>query len=109
MGLPLSSLRCPTTHSGVVVTATLDGANAVTDHIADVAVRLMLDARAARPIAVVDSTLALPPGRALELVGRYMHGTNALELDEFEGRLYVTPLRGGSRVELRMPSNCQHR
>ena len=105
-GFATQLLALPDDSLGVVVTATLDGANAVTDHIADVAVRLMLDARAARPIAVIDSTSSIPPGHALELVGRYIHGTNAVELDEFEGRLYVTPLRGGSRVELRMPSNA---
>src|SRR5207248_3274643 len=63
LGLPDDSL-------GVVVTATLDGVNAVTDRIADVAARLMLDARAGKTVAAVDTTSALPQGRALGLMGR---------------------------------------
>ena len=102
-GFATQLLALPDDSIGVVVTATLDGANAVTDHIADVAVRMMLDARAGRPIAAVDSTAPLPNGRALELIGRYTHGATSFELDEFETRAYIASLRGGSRVELRVP------
>jgi N-acyl-D-amino-acid deacylase len=102
LGLPDDSL-------GVVVTATLDGANAVTDRIAAVAARLLLDAQAGRTptiVAAQDTTSALPPGRALALMGRYV-GTRAgsgVDLQEYEGRLFLTPLRGRSRGELRVPA-----
>src|SRR4029079_596586 len=69
-------------------------------------VRMMLDARGGRSIADADSTAPLPHGRALELMGRYEHGANGVDLDEFEDRLYAAQLRGGSRVELRVPPNA---
>ena len=105
-GFATQLLALPDDSLGVVVTATLDGVNAVTDHIAEAAVRMMLDARAARPIAGVDSTSPLPGGRALELAGRYERNGAHFDLEEFESRLYITPSRGGSRAELRIPSNA---
>jgi CubicO group peptidase (beta-lactamase class C family)/D-alanyl-D-alanine dipeptidase len=87
---------------GVVVVATLDGVNAVTDHIADAALRLMLAKRQGQPTPTPDTTHALPPGEALQLKGRYTSATDpGVDLNEYEGRLFLTPLRGGSRLELR--------
>ena len=100
-GFATSLLALPDDSLGVVVTATLDGANAVTDHVAEVALRMMLDARAGRAPAAPDTTAALGPGEAMALAGRYAGARTAVDLDEFEGRLYLTPLAGGSRGELR--------
>lgn len=86
---------------GVVVVATLDGANAVTDRIAERALRLMLAAREGRALPKLDSTVPLVSGRARRLAGRYGTGDSAVDLEEFGGRLYVLPVRGGFRAELR--------
>ncbi|HEY9228306.1 MAG TPA: serine hydrolase domain-containing protein, partial [Gemmatimonadaceae bacterium] len=95
LGLPDDSL-------GVVVTATLDGVNAVTDHIARAAVELMLAAREGRAIAAVDTTRPIDPSIARAMRGRSANARTAVDLDEFEGQLFLTPVRGGSRGELRV-------
>src|SRR6185295_12575921 len=86
------------------VTATLDGANAVTDHIARLALQMLLDAREGKALARVDTTTPLARGRALALMGRYQNAKTAVDLEESEGRLFLVPIRGGSRAELRAPS-----
>jgi CubicO group peptidase (beta-lactamase class C family)/D-alanyl-D-alanine dipeptidase len=86
---------------GVVVVATLDGANAVAERIAEGALQLMLAAREGRPLPALDATQPLAPGRARRLAGRYGVGDVALDLEEFGGRLYLMPVRGGFRAELR--------
>jgi D-alanyl-D-alanine dipeptidase len=40
------------------------------------------------------------------LIGRYKNTVNAVDVDEFEDRLFLTPLSGGSRAELRVPANA---
>jgi len=104
-GFATAVLALPDDSLGVVVTATLDGVNAVTDHIAQAAVEMLLNERQGKTVAVVDTTSALAPGRALALMGRYMNARTAIDLDEYEGRLFATPVHGGSRAELRVPSN----
>ncbi|HEY6829249.1 MAG TPA: serine hydrolase domain-containing protein, partial [Gemmatimonadaceae bacterium] len=96
-GLPDDSL-------GVVVVATLDGANAVTDRIAMSALRLAQDARAGRTLAAIDTTGPLADGFALGAMGRYENAKTAYDLEEYEGRLFLVPARGGSRAELRRPA-----
>ncbi len=87
---------------GVVVVATLDGANAVADRIAEAALRLMLAKRAGQPLVAPDTTHALDAGQALQLEGRWTNGSGrALDLTEYEGRLYAMPAAGGERVEVR--------
>jgi CubicO group peptidase (beta-lactamase class C family)/D-alanyl-D-alanine dipeptidase len=100
-GFATTLLGMPGDSLGVVVVATLDGANAVTDRIATSALRLAADARAGRPIAAVDTTSALPAGFALAAMGRYTNAKTAYDLEEYEGRLFLVPARGGSRSELR--------
>jgi len=103
-GFATAVLALPDDSLGVVVTATLDGVNAVTDHIAQAAVELLLNARQGKAIASLDTISALAPGRALALMGRYANSNTAIDLDEYEGRLFATPVRGGSRAELRVPA-----
>ena len=100
-GFATSLLAMPDDSLGVVVIASLDVANGVTDHIAQSALRLMRDAVAGRPLAAIDTTVPLPSGRALALAGRYRGSRDTFDLDEYEGRLFLTPARGGSRAELR--------
>lgn len=100
-GFATSLLAMPDDSLGVVVIASLDVANGVTDHIAQSALRLMRDAVAGRPLAAIDTTSPLPQGRALALMGRYRGDRDTFDLDEYEGRLFLSPTRGGSRAELR--------
>jgi CubicO group peptidase (beta-lactamase class C family)/D-alanyl-D-alanine dipeptidase len=102
-GFATTLAALPDDSIGVVVTATLDGVNAVTDHIARTALRLMLDARANRPLAALDTTIAPPRPRALAAIGRYVSASDEVDLEEFEGRLLRIPGRGGFRGELRRP------
>ncbi len=91
----------PDDRIGAVVVATLDVANGVTEHIATTALRAMLAARAGQPLPRVAVTDSVGTPRARRLAGRYAKGDRALELSELGGRLYLTPLRGGVRQELR--------
>jgi CubicO group peptidase (beta-lactamase class C family)/D-alanyl-D-alanine dipeptidase len=106
-GFATTLLMLPDDSLGVVVTATLDGANAVTDHIARAAIRMMLDARAGHAPKALEATQLLPRTRALALTGRYSRPRDSrggVDLEEFEGRVFMTPLAGGSRTELRVPA-----
>jgi len=98
-------LALPEDSLGVVVVATLDGANGVTNHVADAAARMLLEVRGDGEPHEADSTIALPPSRAIALMGRYVGKTTTVDLDEFEGGLYATALNAGVRLELRVPEN----
>ena len=102
-GFATTLLILPDDSIGVVVTATLDATNAVTDHIARAVVQMLLDARAGRAPTPVLATSLLPRARALALTGRYTGARSSVDLDEFEGRVFMTPLGGGVRAELRVP------
>lgn len=86
---------------GVVVVATMDGANAVTHRIADVALRLMLAARQHRPLRAPEMPAPVPPPLARRLEGRYGSGERAIDLTDASGTLYAMPARGGVRVTVR--------
>jgi D-alanyl-D-alanine dipeptidase len=92
----------PAEKLGVAVATTTDVANIVTDRIAEYALRLMLAARAGAPLPEPETTQALPDGLAASLDGRWQGGRGAgIELLDRYGRLYLSPLRGGFRTELR--------
>ena len=101
-GFATTLLALPDDSIGVVVTATLDGVNTVTDRIGAQAMHLMLEQRAGRPIVDADTTAALAPGQALSLIGRYANARTAIDLEESEGQLFHTPVGGGQRGELRL-------
>ncbi len=87
---------------GVVVVTTVDGANAVTTRVAGAALRLMLAARAGKPLPALDTTTAIPPERARRLAGRYGTGERAVDLLLLsDGTLRLDPARGGVRPRLR--------
>ncbi len=91
---------------GAAVVTTTDIANIVVERIAEYALRLMLAARAGQPLPAPDTTNALPPRLADRLEGLWEgpDGTGA-ELVARSDRLFLTPLRGGYRVELRARSD----
>jgi CubicO group peptidase (beta-lactamase class C family)/D-alanyl-D-alanine dipeptidase len=100
-GFATTLLAMPDDSLGVVVTATLDVVNAVTDRIARYALHSMLDARQRRSIAEADTSYAVDSKVARALTGRYANSRRGIDLEEYEGRVLLTPLEGGSQVELR--------
>jgi CubicO group peptidase (beta-lactamase class C family)/D-alanyl-D-alanine dipeptidase len=86
---------------GVVVIASRDVANAVTRHIADVALKQMLALRQGKPLPPIRETAPLTPQRARLLAGRYIKGDKGYDLVERTGKLFLVPLEGGFRSELR--------
>lgn len=92
---------------GVVVASAVDGTNTVASRVADAALALMLAAQAgdALPEEPLRGTEPLDAAAALELEGVYGDGdgdgARALELDERNGQLFLTPARGGFTVEVR--------
>jgi CubicO group peptidase (beta-lactamase class C family)/D-alanyl-D-alanine dipeptidase len=100
-GFATTLLALPDDSLGVVVVATLDAVNAVTDRIGEEALRDMLALRAGRTIASADTTSRLAAGEALAVAGRYANARAGVDLQEYEGRLFMTPQRGGFRGELR--------
>jgi CubicO group peptidase (beta-lactamase class C family)/D-alanyl-D-alanine dipeptidase len=86
---------------GVIVVASKDVANAVMARAADEALRLMLAVRQGKPLPQIEETQPLDPARARELAGHYEADGKAVELQESFGRLYLWPLAGGPRVEIR--------
>ncbi len=100
-GFATSLDALPDDKLGAVAVATLDSSNAVTDHIANEALRLMLAARGHKALPKVELTSAVDPSLARRIAGRYGTGSDAVDLKEHEGHLFMLPLRGGSEVELR--------
>ena len=86
---------------GVCVVCSKDVANAVMERLADLALRGMLAVRAGKPLPVYEETTPLKPEVARRLAGRYVSNGEVLHLEEFQGRLYLWPARGGYRYELR--------
>jgi D-alanyl-D-alanine dipeptidase len=86
---------------GAAVVASKDCANAVTRHIAEVALTQMLAVRKGQPRPKIDKPTAIAPERARRLAGRYAKDGRGVELVERAGKLSVLPLRGGFRADLR--------
>ena len=93
----------PGSRLGVVVVSAVDGTNTVTSRVADAALELMLAARSGEPLPTGPTrpTSPLDPALALQLEGTYGTGDAALELDARDGRLFMTPARGGATTQLR--------
>ncbi len=87
---------------GVAVIASRDCANAVTEKVADAALRLMLAVREGRKAPTLESTSPVPAALARQLEGRYAKNDTAIELAAREGHLYLTFLDGGPRAEVRL-------
>jgi CubicO group peptidase (beta-lactamase class C family)/D-alanyl-D-alanine dipeptidase len=101
-GFATSLETLPDDSLGVVVVATLDVMNPVTDDIAQSALRMLLAARAGKPLPAIPTTSPIAKSRALALMGRYMKGDAGVDLEEYAGKLYLTPVLGGMRSELRL-------
>jgi D-alanyl-D-alanine dipeptidase len=86
---------------GVIVIASKDVANAVTRHIADGALKHMLAFRQGKSLPKLQQTGPIAPDLARKLEGRYRSEKKGADLVLRDGKLYLFPLAGGSRVELR--------
>ncbi|MBA4191158.1 MAG: serine hydrolase [Planctomycetaceae bacterium] len=91
----------PSEKLGVIVVSSRDIMNAVCTRIADDALRLMLAAKAQKPLPKIETSEPLPAEKARKFIGRYRDGERYLDLSESFGRLTVQPDRGGSLVRLR--------
>ena len=100
-GFATELLALPDEKIGVVVVATLDGANAVTDHIAGAALRAMLASREGRTLAIPATTAALTPARARSLAGRYALADRSFDLWARDTTLVLESHRGNVRLSLR--------
>jgi serine beta-lactamase-like protein LACTB len=86
---------------GVVVACSRDVANAVMNRIGDETLRLMLAAKAGKPLPKIEKSEPLPAEDTRKLAGRYEAKDRWFELTESAGRLFFTPDRGLVRVQLR--------
>jgi CubicO group peptidase (beta-lactamase class C family)/D-alanyl-D-alanine dipeptidase len=86
---------------GVVVMAAKDVTNGVTRHAADEALRLMMAARANKPLPQLDKTEPVGVDKARKLAGRYRFKDKTVELLQRDGKLWLLQVDGGYRVELR--------
>ncbi len=86
---------------GVVVVTTKDAANAVTNRIAEAALKAMLAARQGKPIPQPELTSAVDPNLARQIAGRYVNGDKGIDLIESGGKLSVLSTDGGFTARLR--------
>src|SRR6202166_1851093 len=86
---------------GVVVVATKDAVNAVTERIGEESLRLILAHRAGKPLEIPPPTSPVPLDLGHKLAGRYGTGDDALDLTYLDGHLSMLKLAGGEQLELR--------
>ncbi len=86
---------------GVVVTATKDAANAVTERIGEETLKLVLAQRAGKPLTLPPPSSAVSAELGRSLVGRYRDGDDALDMTYLDGRLNLLRASGGEQAELR--------
>ena len=100
-GFATSVAVLPDDKLGAVAVVTLDSSNAVTDHIVTQALELMLAVRSHQSLPNTEPTTPADSGLARRLAARYGTASDAVDLEEQEGHLFMLPLRGGYKVELR--------
>lgn len=86
---------------GVVVIATKDASNAVTERIGEETLKLVLAQRAGKPLTLPPPTSAVSPELGRPLIGRYRDGDDALDMTYLDGRLSLLRASGGEQAELR--------
>jgi serine beta-lactamase-like protein LACTB len=93
----------PDSKLGVIVLASRDVTNGVTRRVADQALRMMLAAKAKKPLPEIEVTQPVPVEQARKLAGRYhaKEKDKHLELYQRDSKLWLIQLDGGLKVELR--------
>ncbi|MBM3981751.1 MAG: serine hydrolase [Planctomycetes bacterium] len=99
-GYATSFVALPGEKLGVIVVSSRDVANAVTDRIASVALRLMLGPKPKMVAANLDQPAPLTPAEVAQLVGRYESKSGWVELAESNGRVFITGDRALSRARV---------
>ena len=100
-GFATQAAALPDDKLGVVAVTTMDSSNAVTSHVAEMALRLMLAAKENRALPEIAETSAIPPERVRQLEGHYGTGDSAVNLIATNGELYLRRVAGGEQVRLR--------
>src|ERR1700719_542327 len=91
----------PEDRVGVVIVATKDAVNALTERIGEESLKLVLEQRAGKPLALPPATTAVSPEIGRSLVGRYGTGADAVDIAYLDGRLSALKLAGAEQLELR--------
>lgn len=86
---------------GVVVVTTKDSANAVTNRIADFALKTMVAVHQGKSVPQPEITSPIDLKLARRIAGRYANGPNSVELIESAGKLSKLSSLGGEQVRLR--------
>lgn len=86
---------------GVVVIASRDCANGITQRIAIAALRQMRAAREGKPLPSLESTTTVPPQEARRLEGRFAGEQTQVDVLARGNTLFVAPAFGGRRLEVR--------
>ena len=105
-GFATALAALPDDKVGVVAVTTMSSSNAVVNHIAHEGLRLMLAARAGRPLTEIPVTQPVNPAVARRMDGRHGQGSKAIDLIERAGKLYYLPVRGGERIEVRQAKDA---
>jgi serine beta-lactamase-like protein LACTB len=103
-GFATTFTALPDDKLAVLVAASKDVANGVTDRLADYALSLLLAAKAGKPLPDLPTSHRLLPGEARRLEGVYRDGERWLEVQASAGRAFLLRDTGGSRGEVRMRS-----
>jgi CubicO group peptidase (beta-lactamase class C family)/D-alanyl-D-alanine dipeptidase len=85
----------------VIVFATKDAVNAVTERIGEETLRLILAHRAGKPLTLPPVTSPVLPEVGRKLAGRYGSGGDAVDLTYLDGHLTMLRMAGGEQLELR--------
>jgi CubicO group peptidase (beta-lactamase class C family)/D-alanyl-D-alanine dipeptidase len=86
---------------GVVTVTTVDAANAVTSHVAQEALQLMLAAKRHSPLPEIPEATPISSEHILQLAGRYGQGEDTVDLTARNGELFMLRTAGGEEVRLR--------
>jgi serine beta-lactamase-like protein LACTB len=104
-GFSTEVLAMPGEKIGAVVMTNMDNSTEVCWRVAITALRLMLAARQGKPLPPLLIPTDIPADTKRKLSGRYENGSNAIEIFERDQKLFIEPLQGGPRSELRERSD----
>src|SRR5207249_8508007 len=90
----------PDSKLGVIVLASKEVSNGVTGRAADYALRLMLAAKAKKPLPEIEITQLVAVEDARALAGRYQSKDKTVELYQRAGKLWLLQVNGGLKLEL---------
>ena len=97
-----TELEClPDAKLAAVAITSMDCANGIARHIAETSLRQVLAVREGRPLPVLETTRPVPHQRARKLAGEFAGVDMITNLTERTGKVFLVPLGGGLKVEVR--------